>query len=114
MTIFICGVPRTGKTTLSKILKENIHNSNLIVTEAIRNGFQKIDNDNARDWGTKTSKLRKEIFPVFVKEFLEWNEKFSTNITILDCALIDLKQIVSLANKNDIIICLGFGGRENE
>ncbi len=113
MTIFICGLPRTGKTTLAKMLKARIDNSNLIVTESIRNGFQKIDKEHSKDWGTKSSKLRQAVFPLFVKEFLDWNEKFSSNITILDCALISLQQIEKLANKDDIIVCLGFGGREN-
>ena len=114
MTIFICGVPRTGKTTLSKMLKEKVSNSNLIVTEAIRNGFQKIDEIHLKEWGTKTSEQRQTIFPIFVKEFLDWNEKFSSSTTILDCGLIELKQIEKLVDEKDIVICLGFGGRENE
>ena len=34
MRIIICGVPRTGKTTLSKNLKNNLHYHNLIVSES--------------------------------------------------------------------------------
>ena len=36
MKIFICGVPRSGKSTMAKLLKTQIENSNLIVTEAIK------------------------------------------------------------------------------
>ncbi len=114
MTIYICGVPRAGKTTLAKKLKEKINNSNLIVSEAIRNAFQKIDVVNATKWGQKNSSLRQKVFPEFIKEFLNWNEKFSNNINILDCSLISLENIISLADKKDIIICLGFGGKENK
>lgn len=91
MTIFICGLPRTGKTTFSKKLKTVLKNFNIIVSEAIRNGFQKMNNDSARDWGLKNSYARKILFPIYVKEFLEWNEKFSGFETIFDCALLSLE-----------------------
>ena len=111
MTIFICGLPRTGKTTFSKKLKTVLKNFNIIVSEAIRNGFQKMNSDSARDWGLKNSYARKILFPIYVKEFLEWNEKFSGFETIFDCALLSLEQVLPIADKNDIIICFGFGCR---
>ena len=39
--IYIVGVPRTGKTTLTKLIKQEIPQVNLISFEAIRNGFIK-------------------------------------------------------------------------
>lgn len=111
MKIFICGVPRAGKSTLAKFLKTQIENSNLIVTEAIRNGFQAIDEEHAYDWGRRQSDLRQKVFPKYVKAFLDWNEKFSETITILDCALIELDKVLQIKDKDDIVICIGFGGK---
>ena len=112
MKIFICGVPRSGKSTTAKLLKTQIENSNLIVTEAIRNGFQAIDEEHAYDWGRRQSDLRQNVFPKYVKAFLDWNEKFSGSITILDCALIELDKVLQIRDKGDIVICTGFGGKE--
>ena len=113
MTIFICGLPRTGKTTFSKKLKTLLKNSNIIVSEALRNALQKIDSNNANNWGLKNSDIRRTLFPSFAKEFIYWNEKFSCCDTIFDCALLNIEQVLSIADKNDMIICFGFGGRTN-
>lgn len=114
MVIYICGVPRSGKTSLARLLNLNLENSSLIVSEAVRNAFQKIDEKNATEWGSKSSAMRKQVFPAFIKEFAEWNSKFSQGNIILDCALIDIATIYSMAGKSDKIICLGFDGKSKE
>ena len=38
-SIYICGIPRSGKTTLTKKIKEKYPNYNLFSFEAIRNAF---------------------------------------------------------------------------
>ncbi len=113
MRIYICGVPRVGKTTLAKYLKRKLKNTNLFVSEAFRNGFQAMRPSEAKDWGTKTSKLRTDDFPVFLKTFLEWNEKFSGNDSIVDLSLLNIEKIYEMLDENDIIVCLGFGGKSN-
>ena len=112
--IIICGLARTGKSTLAKRLKSVLPSFNLIVSEALRNGFQKIDEQHAKDWGNKNSQLRQEIFPAFAREFISWNEKFSKCNTIFDCALLNIKQVIDFAKDEDIVLCLGFGGRSND
>lgn len=114
MIIYVCGLQRTGKTTFAKKLKNKLKNSNVISCEALRNAFQKIDNEHYVEWGTKTSEQRQDVFPKFVKEFLLWNENFSSNITILDCALIDPPKVKDMLEKNDFMIVFGFGGKNNE
>ena len=111
MKIFICGIPRSGKSTTAKLLKAEIENTNLIVTEAIRNGFQTIDEKHAYDWGRWQSDLRQNVFPKYVKSFLDWNEKLGGTITILDCALLSLEKVLQLKDDDDIVVCAGFGGK---
>lgn len=114
MILYLCGVPRSGKTTTSQELHKKIENSSLIVSEAVRNGFQKIDPNPLNPWGKQTSHERQNLFPLFVKEFLEWNEKFSNSTIIFDCALIPIETIFKNKRTDDKVICLGFGGLENQ
>ena len=114
MRVFICGEPRTGKTTLCKKLKEKLSQFNLFVTEAFRNGFQKMDEEHYREWGTKTSIQRVEQFPIFLKEFLQWNEELSQQNSLIDSALLPIQDALKIKKTNDLIICLGFGGKPKE
>lgn len=43
MKILICGVPKSGKTTLCKQIEKEFPSFNIISGEALRNGFQKMD-----------------------------------------------------------------------
>lgn len=110
MNIFICGIPRSGKTTLSRKLKKELVDYNVIVSESVRNGFQKMEEEHYKEWGSKDSLQRKEKFPKFLFEFLKWNTHFSKCNNIVDLALVDLKTVIDNKQEEDIIVCLGFGG----
>lgn len=112
MNIYICGVPRSGKTTLAKNLKNELRDYNLIVSESIRNGFQKMDEEHYKEWGNKDSEKRRISFPKFLFEFLKWNTYFSECNNIVDLALVDIDNVIENKNKEDIIICLGYGNKE--
>lgn len=114
MAIWVCGVPRTGKTTFCKKLKVENPNFTIIVSEAIRNAFQAMDQQHYNEWGTKTSKQRQRDLPIFLNELVKWNEKFCGFETIVDSALIDLEKVFEIADKKDKIICFGFGGKSVE
>ena len=110
MSIWICGVPRSGKTTFCKTLAQQ-NRVTIISTEALRNGFQKMDAENFIAWGMGKSEKRQKDFPVFLFEFVKWNEFFSRQECIVDCALIELEKVYKFANTEDKIICFGFGGK---
>ena len=57
--IYIIGVPRSGKTTLAHLLKEEYPTFNLISFEAIRNAFIKTQPQLQMD--RRESPARKEI-----------------------------------------------------
>ena len=111
MKIIVCGLPKTGKTTFCKQLKQQMPNANLVVTEALRNGFQAMQPEQQKEWGNKASVQRRTLFPVFVKEFINWNEQFSNCHTILDAALLTVQEAVNIAEKDDFVVCFGFGGK---
>lgn len=72
--IFILRSPRSGKSTLAKMLKISLPDYSLISIDAVRNIFIKtipyLNMDN------RESLARKEIFPQFINEFI--NEKIIT------------------------------------
>lgn len=51
MKILICGVPKSGKTTLCKQIGKEFPSFNIISGEALRNGFQKMDSIHYKEWG---------------------------------------------------------------
>lgn len=110
MAIWVCGVPRSGKTTYCKSFAKK-NNVSVISTEALRNGFQKMDKDNFAAWGRGESEKRQKDFPVFLKEFVKWNEFFSDRFCIVDCALVELKTVFEFIDEADQILCFGFGGK---
>lgn len=57
--IYIVGIPRSGKSTLSKMIKSKYPEMNIISFEAIRNGFIKSQPD--LNMGNRHSKARQEI-----------------------------------------------------
>ena len=59
--IFIIGVPRSGKSSLSKLIKKNYPIYNQLSFEAIRNGF--IETQPELNIGNRTSDARRTILP---------------------------------------------------
>ena len=107
--IFIVGVPRTGKTTLTKLIKKELPQINLISFEAIRNGF--IKSQPELNMGNRNSSARQKILPDFIFEFVNWNEKFSNYNNLIEGDFTDIESIVKNTDEDDMIICLGFSGR---
>lgn len=107
--IYIIGVPRSGKSTLSKIIKSKYPEMNIISFEAIRNGFIKAQPN--LNMGNRNSNARQEILPPFVVEFIYWNYAITGFGNIVEGSFTDVKTIKSLVDNESIIICLGFGQR---
>ena len=105
--IIITGIPRSVKTTLSKLIKEKYPEYNIISFEAIRNGF--IQSQPGLKMGNRNSEARKEILPDFIMEFVHWNNIISKYPCVIEGDFADLKTINDLSNEDDLIICLGLG-----
>lgn len=110
--IYIVGVPRTGKSTLAKLIKFNYPQFNLISFEAIRNGF--IKSQPNLEMGNRNSVARQEIFPIFLFEFVHWNNVFSNYGNLIEGDFSSIEKIVKNTDENDFIICLGFNKRNIE
>ena len=110
--IYIIGVPRSGKTTLAHLLKEEYPTFNLISFEAIRNAFIKTQPQLQMD--RRESPARKEILPPFIFEFLNWNKKITKYGNIIEGDFITVEKIQNYIKEDDIIICLGFSKRSLE
>lgn len=108
--IFIVGVPRSGKTTLSKIIKLKYPKFNIISFEAIRNGYIKTQPDLNME--NRNSISRKEILPQFIIEFVHWNNDIYNFGNIVEGDFADIETIVNNITDQDIVICLGFNGRK--
>lgn len=110
--IYIIGVPRAGKTTLTKLIKQEIPQINLISFEAIRNGF--IKSQPELNMENRNSEARKEILPSFIYEFVNWNEEITKYNTLIEGDFAGIESIIKNTSEQDIIICLGFNGRSIE
>lgn len=107
--IFIVGVPRSGKSTLAKMLGRELNNYNIISFEAIRNGFIKSQPD--LEMNNRNSDARKEILPSFILEFINWNKRILDVGNIIEGDFIKLPDLNNAKSDEDIIICLGFKKR---
>lgn len=105
--IYIFGVPRSGKSTLAKLIKEKYPFYNQISFEAIRNGFIKSQPD--LDMGNRSSDARKNILPKHIVEFSHWNNKLLTSPTLVEGDFCSIEDLYNLIDDNDLIICLGLG-----
>lgn len=105
--IYIIGVPRSGKTTLAKLIKEKFNNVNQVSFEAIRNGFIKTMPE--LDMGNRNSEARLNILPEFIVEFVKWNSEITKCSTLIEGSFISVSKLMSLVDKEDIVICLGHG-----
>ncbi len=107
--IYIVGIPRSGKSTLSKIIKSKYPEMNIISFEAVRNGF--IKSQPNLNMENRNSVARQEILPQFLIEFVHWNNIISGCGNIVEGSFSDIKTIIEHKNNEDIIICLGLGKR---
>ncbi len=110
--IFIMGIGRTGKSTLSRLIKEKYSEYNQFSFEAIRNGF--IKSQPELNMGNKNSDARKNILPDHLVEFAHWNMELLGNPSLVEGDFCSVEKLFSLINENDIVICLGLGCRSIE
>ncbi len=106
--IFIVGVPRSGKTTLAKMLKQKYPNSNILSCDAVKNSLGVLDS-----CGQKVS-LDFDALIKYVSKIAEWNEVSTGQKSIIDVGLIPIENVFRNVKPNDRIICLGFGGKSNK
>lgn len=110
--IYIIGVARTGKSTLSKLIKEKYPVYNQISFEAIRNGF--IESQPDLNMDNRNSEARKNILPKHITTFSSWNNKILSVPTLIEGDFCSVSKLLSLLDENDFIICLGNGCRNIE
>lgn len=112
--IYILGTPRSGKSTLASMIKEEFPKYTLISMEAVRNGFIKALPDLNMD--NRNSEARQKVFPEFVIEFANWNKELNKNKygNIIEGSLINSEIAKNLLDSNDIVIFLGHNDLTNE
>lgn len=110
MNIYVIGVPTSGKSTVSYMLKQRLPRLNVISFEAIRNGFIKAQPE--LDMGNRNSAARGEILPRYIVEFARWNEKMTKSPTLVEGSFADASHIFELIRTEDIMVCLGYGGMD--
>ena len=107
--IFIIGIPRSGKSTLSKLIKDKYPTYNQFSFEAIRNGFIKTQPE--LNMGNRNSDARKNILPGHIVEFIHWNSNILNNPSLIEGDFCSCEDLYNLINEDDEIICLGLGCR---
>ena len=108
--IIIVGIPRAGKSTLSKLIKETYPSYNQFSFEAIRNGF--IESLPDLDMGNRRSEARKSVMPSFIMEMIHWNNKILSTPSLIEGDFCTIEELSRLVSEDDLIICLGLGCRE--
>lgn len=106
--IFIVGVPRSGKTTLAKMLKQKYQNSNIISCDAVKKSLGSITM-----YGQSVS-LNFDELVKYVAKIAEWNELSTGQKSIVDVGLIPIENVFRNVKPDDRIICLGFGGQSSK
>ncbi len=109
MVIYVVGAPTAGKSTLARIIKERFLQVNVVSFEAVRNGF--IVSQPELNMGDRKSVARSKILPRFMVEFAEWNARMTRNFTVVEGSFARVEQIWRLVKSDDLVICLGYGGR---
>lgn len=102
--IFIVGVPRSGKTTLAKRLKEKYNNSNIISCDAIKKSMGILDLCGG-------AVLNSAGLIKYVAKIAEWNEISTGQKSIIDAGLIPIECVFEIVKPGDRVVCLGFGGK---
>jgi len=106
--IFIVGVPRSGKSTLAKKLKEVYPNSNIISCEAIQKSV------NSMGLGSENLSCKGDSLIKFVSKIAEWNEILTSQKSIIDAGGVTIENVFANLRPRDRIICLGFGGNSTK
>ncbi len=109
MNIYIVGVATSGKSTLAKLIKQKQSDVNVISFEAVRNGFIKAQPDLGMS--DRNSVARKEILPSFMVEMAEWNARMTSSLSLVEGTFAKVGQLTTLVSANDMVICLGYGGK---
>ena len=107
--IFIIGVPRSGKSTLSKMIKETYPEYNQLSFEAIRNAFCEAQPE--LNMGNRNSEARKNILPKHIITLAHWNKEILHNPTLIEGDFCKIDELNNLLTEEDTIICLGLGCR---
>ena len=110
--IYIVGVPRAGKSTLSKLIKEKYPIYNQFSFEATRNGF--IDSQPELHMENRNSEARKTILPKHLLSFSKWNSTILYCPSLVEGDFCSIQELYELVDENDLIICLGLGCRSVE
>ena len=110
--LYIVGIPRAGKSTLSKLIKDKYPIYNQFSFEAIRNGF--IESQPELDMGNRKSDARRNILPKHFITFARWNKKILSCPSLIEGDFCSIKELFDLVDENDAIICLGLGCRTIE
>lgn len=110
MTIFIIGVPTAGKSTLAGKVKNHFSLLNVFSYEAIRNGFIKTMPELSMH--DRESEARKKIMPEFVVEFARWNSDMTGCVSLVEGTFTEVDKLHDLVAMDDLIICLGYGGKD--
>ncbi len=107
--IYIIGVPRAGKSTLSNLIKDRYPIYNQFSFEAIRNGF--IESQPELKMDNRNSEARKNILPKHFVTFAKWNSEILSKPSLVEGDFCSIDELYKLLGENDLIICLGFGCR---
>ena len=106
--ILILGIPRAGKSTLSKEIVKKYNNYITIDTDSIRDAFQhalpktEINKHNGKGM--------KDDFPKFIRELLYWksynNQEYRYIIDSTDICVSKVKELFD--SKDNVIVFLGY------
>lgn len=115
--ILIFGAPRTGKTTLAKLLSQKLENYSLFSIDAIRNSFGDIFpelgiNDPEIETNDMVKKNNETILPDYIARMLYWHHielKDKQGYIVEGCQVLPDKAKEVFDMENSIVIYLGHG-----
>ena len=107
--IYVVGVPRSGKSSLSKLIKEKYPSYNYISFEVVRNSF--IDSFPELGMDNRNSDVRKNVLPKYITSLASWNKKILSIPSLVEGSFCSLESLLNLVDNDDFVICLGFSSR---
>ncbi len=107
--IFIVGVPRSGKSTLAKLLKQTYTDANIISCDALKKSLMSIELSQ----GALSCLVTNEAFLRYAAKMASWNEALTGQRSIVDAGSYLIEDIYKVVQEDDKIICLGFGGQSS-